>query len=97
MTESAQLRRKMYRAMLAARRFDEAQIAFYKTGREPMESVHSYIGQEAIGIGAGFAMRARATSWCLRCVRARLSLPWGCRSRCSGRACSAAQPAPARA
>ncbi len=56
MTESAQLRRKMYRSMLAARKFDEAQIAFYKTGKEPMESVHSYIGQEAIGVGVGYAM-----------------------------------------
>lgn len=48
---------KLHRLMLVARRFDEAQIRFYKTGREKMESVHSYIGQEAIGAGAGAAMR----------------------------------------
>jgi TPP-dependent pyruvate/acetoin dehydrogenase alpha subunit len=56
MNVGAALLRDMYRAMLLARRFDLAQIAFYKTGKEPMESVHSYIGQEAIGVGAGFAM-----------------------------------------
>lgn len=50
---------RMYRTMLLARRFDEAQIRFYKSGQEKMESVHSYIGQEAIGVGAGFAMRDR--------------------------------------
>lgn len=51
------LLRDMYRMMLLARRFDEAQIQFYKSGKEKMESVHSYIGQEAIGIGVGCAMR----------------------------------------
>lgn len=49
--------RELYRTMLLARRFDEAQIQFYKTGKEKMESVHSYIGQEAVGVGAGMAMR----------------------------------------
>lgn len=56
MTDAERLK-AMYRAMLTARRFDEAQIAFYKTGKVHMESVHSHIGQEAIGVGAGFAMR----------------------------------------
>lgn len=57
MSTPADLLYRMYRTMLLARRFDEAQIRFYKTGQEKMESVHSYIGQEAIGVGAGFAMR----------------------------------------
>lgn len=56
MSTPAGLLYRMYRTMLLARRFDEAQIRFYKTGQEKMESVHSYIGQEAIGVGAGFAM-----------------------------------------
>lgn len=50
--------RDMYRVLLLARLFDEAQIRFYKSGKEKMESVHSYIGQEAIGVGVGFAMAA---------------------------------------
>lgn len=56
MSTSDSLLYAMYRTMLLARRFDEAQIRFYKTGQEKMESVHSYIGQEAIGVGAGYAM-----------------------------------------
>jgi acetoin:2,6-dichlorophenolindophenol oxidoreductase subunit alpha len=59
MSTPAGLLVRMYRTMLFARRFDEAQIRFYKTGQEKMESVHSYIGQEAIGVGAGFAMQDR--------------------------------------
>ncbi|VWX61686.1 conserved hypothetical protein [Burkholderiales bacterium 8X] len=50
--------REMYRTLLLARLFDEAQIRFYKSGKEKMESVHSYIGQEAIGVGIGYAMAA---------------------------------------
>lgn len=56
MTDDSSLGMRMYSLLFMARKFDEAQIAFYKSGREPMESVHSYIGQEAIGVGAGLAM-----------------------------------------
>lgn len=42
--------------MLLARYFDEAQIRLYKSATVKIESVHSYIGQEAIGVGVGFAM-----------------------------------------
>lgn len=47
---------ELYPVMLTARLFDEAQIAFYKSGQEHLEAVHSYIGQEAVGVGAGAAM-----------------------------------------
>lgn len=47
----------MYRAMLTARRFDEAQLKAYKAGKLKVEPVHSYIGQEAISVGAGFALK----------------------------------------
>lgn len=57
MTPSISLLKAMYRCMLLARRFDEAQIALYKGGKTTIESVHSYIGQEAVGVGVGFAMR----------------------------------------
>jgi TPP-dependent pyruvate/acetoin dehydrogenase alpha subunit len=47
---------EMYRLMILTRRFEERTIEWYQEGRIP-ETIHSSIGQEAIGVGACYGLR----------------------------------------